>query len=65
MNIFTIRLNVLKCFHLPSINIHNFRHLKVARYMNDPIKFSEVLLPDKAANKLSQAFTFQHNMLLL
>lgn len=33
--------------------------------MNDPIKFSEVLLPDKAANKLSQAFTFQHNVLLL
>lgn len=64
MNIFTVLLNVLKCFHLPSINIHNFRHLKVARYMNDPIKFSEVL-PDKAANKLSQAFTFQHNMLLL
>lgn len=31
--------------------------------MNDPIKFSEVLLPDKAANKLSQAFTFQNNML--
>lgn len=33
--------------------------------MNDPIKVSEVFLPDKAANKLSQALTFQHNVLLL
>jgi len=65
MNIFTILLNMLECFHLPSINIHDFRHLKVARYMNDHIKFSEGLIPDKAANKLSQPFTFQHNVLLL
>lgn len=33
--------------------------------MNDPIKVSEVLIPDKEANKLSQALTFQHNVLLL
>lgn len=33
--------------------------------MNGPFKFSEVLLPDEAANKLSRAFTFQHDVLLL